>query len=87
MVPINFSGPTPVAGWAQLTIRRNGTWNFSGGLRDSGFPSYDDAVCPPSGTSAPTRATNSFTERMHGILKEGLMTTIGRSLATTPCSR
>jgi hypothetical protein len=25
-------------------IHRNGSWNFSGGLRDYGLPSYDDAV-------------------------------------------
>ncbi len=43
-VPIFFSGPTPVGGWAQLMIRRNGNWSFSGRLRDSGLPSYDDAV-------------------------------------------
>jgi hypothetical protein len=43
-VPITFSGPTPVCGWAQLTIRRNGGWSFSGELRDLGLPSYDAAV-------------------------------------------
>lgn len=43
-VPLTFSGPTPVCGWAQLTIRRNGSWSFSGELRDLGLPSYDTAV-------------------------------------------
>lgn len=43
-VPISFSGRAPVGGWAQLMIHRTGSWNFSGGLRDFGLPSYDDAV-------------------------------------------
>jgi hypothetical protein len=43
-VPINFSGPTPAGGWVQLVIRRDGSWIFSGGLRNFGLPSYDDAV-------------------------------------------
>jgi hypothetical protein len=43
-VPIDFPGPTPIGGWVQLSIGRDGSWNFSGELRDYGLPSYDDAV-------------------------------------------
>ena len=43
-VPIAFSGTVAVGGFAELIIRRDGSWNFSGGLRGFGLPSYDDAV-------------------------------------------
>lgn len=71
-VPINFSGPTPVAGSAQLMIRRNGNWNFSGGLRDSGLPSYDDAVVFVV-KNLGTDQSYQFVHRgrMHGTLEAG----------------
>jgi uncharacterized protein YegP (UPF0339 family) len=71
-VPINFSGPTPVGGWAQLTIRRNGSWNFSGGLRDCGLPSFDDAVVfvvKNLGTDESYQFVHQG--RMHGTLEAG----------------
>jgi hypothetical protein len=43
-VPINFSGSAAAGGFAELIIRRDGSWNFRGGLRGFGLPSYDDAV-------------------------------------------
>ena len=43
-VPINFSGATAVGGFVELIIRRDGSWNFSGGLRGLGLPSCDAAV-------------------------------------------
>jgi uncharacterized protein YegP (UPF0339 family) len=43
-VPVNFSGPTPVGGWAQLMIHRSGYWSFSGELHDFGLPSYEHAL-------------------------------------------
>jgi hypothetical protein len=42
--PITFSGGVPVGGWAQLTLHRNGAYNFSGHFHDSGFPPYKDAL-------------------------------------------
>lgn len=41
---IRFGGGIPVGGWSQLTLHSNGAWNFSGHLRNSGFPSYNDTV-------------------------------------------
>ncbi len=71
-VPINFSGPTPVGGWAQLIIRRNGNWSFSGGLRDSGLPCYDDAVVFVI-KNLGTDESYQFVHRgrMHGTLEAG----------------
>lgn len=71
-VPINFSGPTPVCGWAQLIIRRNGSWNFSGGLRDFGLSSYDDAVVFVV-KNLGTDDSYQFVHRgrMHGTLEAG----------------
>lgn len=72
-VPINFSGPTSVGGWAQLTIRRNGNWNFSGGLRNPSLPTYDDAVVFVV-KNLGTVETYQFVHRgrMHGTLEAGL---------------
>jgi hypothetical protein len=41
---IGFSGGVPVGGWAQLTLHRNGAYNFSGHFHDSGFPGYNDQL-------------------------------------------
>lgn len=71
-VPITFSGPTPVAGWAELILRRNGSWNFSGGFRNSGLPSYDDAVVLVV-RNLGTDESYQFVHRgrMHGTLEAG----------------
>jgi uncharacterized protein YegP (UPF0339 family) len=71
-MPIDFSGPTPVGGWAQLLIRRNGSWNFSGALRDFGLPSCDHAVVFVV-KNLGTDETYQFAHRgrMHGTLEAG----------------
>jgi hypothetical protein len=50
---VTFSGSTPVGGWVHLTVFADGSYDFSGHLHDSGFPSYDDSlvlgIISPSG--------------------------------------
>jgi hypothetical protein len=41
---ITFDGGVPVGGWTQVSLHKDGAWNFSGHLHDSGFPSYSDSV-------------------------------------------
>jgi hypothetical protein len=83
-VPINFSGPTPVGGWAQLTIRRSGGWTFSGGLRDFGLPSYDDAVVFVVKNLGTDESYHCSPGSAHGTSKQGRMTSWDESGAT-PC--
>lgn len=71
-VPINFSGSTAVGGFAELVIRRDGSWNFRGGLRSFGLPSYDDAVVfvvKHLGTDEMYQFGHRA--RIHGILEGG----------------
>jgi hypothetical protein len=42
--PITFPSGTPVGGWATITIKPDGSWNFAGLFHDSGFPSYSDQI-------------------------------------------
>ncbi|WP_141499477.1 hypothetical protein [Bacillus toyonensis] len=41
---IGFGGGTPVGGYAQLILRKDGWYNFSGHFHVSGAPSYDVAL-------------------------------------------
>jgi hypothetical protein len=41
---ISFSGGTPVGGWSNLNLYKNGKYEFSGHFHDSGAPSYDAGV-------------------------------------------
>lgn len=71
-VPVDFSGSTAVGGWVKLIIRRDGSWNFSGGLRGFGLPSYDDAVVfvvKHLGTDEMYQFTHRG--RIHGTLEGG----------------
>ncbi|MGW2552958.1 hypothetical protein [Streptomyces sp. NPDC001635] len=38
---IRFSGGVPVGGWSTLTLHSNGTYNWSGHVRNSGAPGYN----------------------------------------------
>ncbi|MET7457311.1 hypothetical protein ABZT03_36705 [Streptomyces sp. NPDC005574] len=38
---IRFGGGVPVGGWAALTLHSDGTYNWTGHVRDSGFPGYN----------------------------------------------
>jgi hypothetical protein len=69
---INFSGPVPVGGWTQLTLRGNGSWNFDGHLHDSGGVSYDDAVVWIVKNNATGEAFQLVHKgRMHGTFEAG----------------
>lgn len=62
----------PVGGWTQLTLRQDGSWNFSGHLRDSGLPSYDDSVVwAVKNTGTDEIYLFPHTGRTHGTLEAG----------------
>ena len=42
---IRFKDPAPVGGWNQISFFRDGTWNWSGHLHNSGMPEYDYEIC------------------------------------------
>jgi len=68
---ISFSGPTPVGGWINLTIFSNGAYNYSGHLRDSGAPSYNDESVWGVKSGSGTIYLFTHTGRMHGTFESG----------------
>jgi len=69
---ISFKGDTPVGGWAQVTVRKNGDWRFVGHLRDSGLPSYDDGVvCAVKNIESDEIYQFVHRGRMHGTVEPG----------------
>ncbi|HZM75089.1 MAG TPA: hypothetical protein VFC19_05145 [Candidatus Limnocylindrales bacterium] len=68
---IRFGGGVPVGGWLQASFYPNGAWNFSGHLRDSGFPNYDDAVGVVLKSSDGTAFVLRHTGRMFGTCCPG----------------
>jgi len=69
--PIVFSGGVPVGGWAQLTLFRNGTFNFVGHFHDSGATSYDVSCVFAVRDSSGTTFTFSHRGRVHGTFESG----------------
>jgi hypothetical protein len=41
---LTWPDSTPVGGWVQLSMHKDGNWNYSGHLHDSGFLSENDVV-------------------------------------------
>jgi hypothetical protein len=68
--PITFSN-APVGGWATVTIYPDGNWNFSGGLHDSGFPSFSDQVAYIFTASNGAAFSFSRSGEMYGTLQSG----------------
>jgi hypothetical protein len=67
-----FPDGMPVGGWTELTLHRDGSWNYSGHLHDSGTPSYNDSVVWAV-KNLGTNETYLFphTGRMHGSIEAG----------------
>jgi hypothetical protein len=68
---ITFSGGVPVGGWANLTLYGDGSYNFSGHLHDSGFPSYNTGVVWAVRASNGTVFTFSNTGHVAGTISSG----------------
>lgn len=68
---VTFSGSTPVGGWVSLVVYADGSYDFSGHLHDSGFPSYNDALV--LGIESPSGALYTFTHtgHMNGTVEVG----------------
>jgi len=68
---LTFSGSTPVGGYASLTVNSDGSYDFSGHLHDSGFPSYN--VSFGVGLLSPTGVLYTFVTQGHtnGTLESG----------------
>jgi hypothetical protein len=69
--PIVFDDGVPVGGWAQLTLFRNGSSNFSGHLHVSGAPSYDTGCVFVVRAGDGTAFTFSHKGRVHGTFEAG----------------
>ncbi len=69
--PIVLGGGVPVGGWSQLTLYRNGAFNYSGHFHDSGATSYNmSCVYAIRGVDG-TIFTFSHRGRVHGTFEAG----------------
>jgi hypothetical protein len=69
--PIVFGGGVPVGGWAQLTLHRNGAYNYSGHFHDSGGTSYNVAQAFGVRDAKGTVYTFGVAGRVHGTFEPG----------------
>ncbi|MEV4382980.1 hypothetical protein [Streptosporangium sp. NPDC049644] len=68
---VRFKGGTPVGGWTSLTLFSDGTYRWSGHIRDSGAPSYNfSGVCTVRFSSGGTFAFKT-SGRLHGTFESG----------------
>ncbi|WP_416984497.1 hypothetical protein [Streptomyces sp. T028] len=68
---VTFSGGVPVGGWTSLTLNRNGTYNWSGHMHDSGGTSYNySGVCVVRFSSG-TAFVFETRGRVHGTFDSG----------------
>jgi hypothetical protein len=68
---ITFSGGTPVGGYSQLTLHRNGAYNFSGHFHVSGAPSYNTGLAFAVRSGNGTVYTFAHRGRVHGTFEAG----------------
>lgn len=68
---IVFGGGVPVGGHAQLTLFRNGAYNFSGHFHVSGAPSYNVALVWVIKDSKGTAYLFRASGRLHGTFESG----------------
>jgi len=68
---ITFSGGTPVGGYSQLTLRSDGSYNFTGHFHVSGAPSYNTALVYAVRDANNTVYTFSHRGRVHGTFEAG----------------
>ncbi|WP_432932695.1 hypothetical protein ACQPZZ_15625 [Microbispora sp. CA-135349] len=68
---VNFSGGVPVGGWTSLTVYRDGTYQWSGHMHDSGGTSYNfSGVCVVRTSSGSAFVFETF-GRLHGTFDSG----------------
>ena len=68
---IAFSGGVPVGGYSQLTLHRDGSYNFSGHFHVSGAPSYNTGLVYAVRSGNGTVYTFVHHGRVHGTFEAG----------------
>ena len=68
---ITFKGGTPVGGWAQIRLYKNGNWEFWGHFHDSGTPSYDAGIGVVIVASDGTAFTFQAKVHLNGTFESG----------------
>jgi len=67
-----FDNGVPVGGYSTLKMYPDGSYQFSGHFRDSGFPSYDVAlVCAVKAVNSGTTFTFTQSGHLHGTIEPG----------------
>ena len=69
--PITFDNGVPVGGSSNLSLFPDGAFNFSGSFRDSGAPSYNDAIVWVIASSAGSSFVFQHSGRLHGTFESG----------------
>ncbi|MGI5284365.1 hypothetical protein ACQEVF_13620 [Nonomuraea polychroma] len=68
---VRFGGGIPVGGWTSLTLNRDGTYKWSGHVRDSGAPSYTHSSVCIVRFSSGTAFVFKSSGRLHGTFESG----------------